>query len=177
MSGYSRRQIGRAAFYISAAGALAVDQITKIIARATLDLGKTVEVVPGIFSLRLTSNPGAAFGVFSSLPVLLIIVGLLAVFIIAGIRKERSKSKPLAAALGLLLGGAVGNLIDRIKFGAVTDFLDFTITAGGRMLSWPTFNFADIAITAGAVLLIYHILFIEHKASGDDKPEEERNNS
>lgn len=170
MSGYSRRQIGRAAFYISAAGALAVDQITKIIAHATLDLGKTVEVVPGLFTLRLTSNPGAAFGVFGSLPALLIIVGLLAVLIIASIRRERSKSKPLAVALGLLLGGTIGNLIDRIRFGAVIDFLDFTATVGNRTLSWPTFNFADIAITAGAVLLIYHILFIEHNASGDDNP-------
>lgn len=175
MSGYSRRQVGRFAFYASAAVALVLDQVTKAVARATLDLGNTVEVVPGFFTLNLTYNPGAAFGAFGSLPVVLILIGLVAVLIIAGIRKERSKSRALAVALGLLLGGTMGNLVDRIRFGAVTDFLDFAVTVRGRVMSWPTFNVADIAITIGVILLAYHVFFVEHGTSGDDKPGEERN--
>jgi signal peptidase II len=174
VSGHSRRQIGRIIFYVAAVGALALDQVSKAIARASLEPGIKVEVVPGLFSLRLTENPGAAFGALGSWPPLLILIGLVAVLAIAGLRKERTKSKALAASLGLLLGGALSNLIDRLLPGHdVTDFLDFAVTVGGRSFNWPTFNLADVAITTGVFLLVYHIIVVE-KRIGEETAEPSR---
>lgn len=174
MSGSTGRKVGRLAFYASAVVAFVLDQVTKTFAQSALEMGRAVEVVPGFLTLKLTHNPGAAFGAFGSLPVVLILIGLVAVFVIAGIRKERAKSRVLALALGMLLGGTLGNLIDRIRFQSVTDFIDFEVALRGRTLSWPTFNVADIAITIGAVLLAYHVVFLEGRAS---KPKNSSNNS
>jgi len=148
---------------VVAAGTLLVDQISKSVARGSLEIGRPVDVLPGFFSFKLTENPGAAFGALGAWPAFLVVIGLVAVLAIVGLRKERSKSYALAASLGLLLGGTVGNLVDRIRFGWVTDFLDLHITARGRELSWPTFNLADVAITVGAILLVYHLLFVERQ--------------
>ena len=148
---------------MTAVGTLVLDQVSKTIARSVLNFNRAIELIRGFFSLRLTENPGAAFGALGSWPPILILVGLAAVLIIVGMRKERSKSRVLAISLGLLLGGTLGNLIDRIRFGHVTDFLDFTVRMDGRNLSWPTFNLADIAITFGVALLIYHAFFVEAK--------------
>jgi signal peptidase II len=148
---------------VTAVGALVLDQVSKTIARSALEFNRTVELVQDFFGLRLTENPGAAFGALGSWPPILILVGLAAVLVIVGLRKERSKSRVLAVALGLLLGGTLGNLIDRVRFSYVTDFLDFTVRLNGRNLSWPTFNLADVAITVGVALLVYHAFFVEAK--------------
>ncbi len=166
LSGYSRGKIGKAAFYIAAVGALVADQVSKAAARHVLEFGHKVEVVPGFFSLRLVENPGAAFGLMGSWPPLLILIGLAAVLAVFALRKERAKSKLLAVALGLLLGGALGNLIDRIVFGPVTDFLDFGVSIAGRMVTWPTFNVADIAIVVGVVMLMCHTIIAERERGG-----------
>jgi signal peptidase II len=155
---------------VAAVGALALDQVSKAVARSSLEPGRKVDVIPGLFSVKLSENPGAAFGSLGSWPPLLILIGLVAVLAIVGMRKERSKSKPLAAALGLLLGGALSNLIDRLLPGHdVTDFLDFGVVIAGRDYSWPTFNLADAAITIGLILLAYHIIFVE-KRPGEEPP-------
>lgn len=159
MSGYSRRQIGNWALYVVAAGVILIDQATKAMVRSLLSFGRTIDVIPGFFSLRMTNNTGGAFGIFSAWPQLLSIAGIIAVLLIIGLSREKSGAKSFALSLGLLLGGAVGNLIDRIRLGHVTDFLDMGIRLRGRTLSWPTFNFADIAITIGVVLLAYHLFF------------------
>lgn len=155
--------------------AVIIDQVSKAVVRSFLPVGRSVEVIPGWFSLRLVENPGAAFGALGSWPPILILIGLAAIVAIVGMRKERSKSRELAIALGLLLGGAVGNLIDRLISGHVTDFLDFGVTFGGEFHSWPTFNLADVAITAGVLLLAYHILVVEGRASGEEKVSAARN--
>lgn len=172
MSRSSGRQIGRSLFYIAAGSALVIDQVSKAIARHTLEFGRETEVISGLFSFKLTENPGAAFGALGAWPPLLILIGLAAILAIVGLRKERSKSKPLAAALGLLLGGAASNLIDRLLPGHdVTDFLNFGTTIAGRQVSWPTFNLADVAITLGVILLTYHIIFVEKNMGEDNTPE------
>jgi signal peptidase II len=166
--GRGRREIGRAAFYVAAASTILLDQVTKAFARSFLQPGLPVAVIPGFFSLKLTENPGAAFGSTVLWHPLLVLVGFIAVILILGMRKERSRSKPLAISLGLLMGGAVGNLIDRVLPGHdVTDFLNFGVTVGGRHYTWPTFNLADTALTIGVILLAYHIIFVERK-SGEE---------
>ena len=143
---------------MTAAVALLLDQASKAGARSALHFGRKIEILPGLFSLRLAENPGGAFGALGSWPPLLILIGLAAILAIVSLRKEGSKSRLFAASLGLLLGGAMGNLIDRILFRRVTDFLDFGVTVSGRLVSWPTFNLADVAITIGVIVLAYHVL-------------------
>jgi signal peptidase II len=128
--------------------------------------------------MRLTENPGAAFGALGRWSPFLILVGIVAVLVIVGMRKERSKSRALAVSLGLLLGGTIGNLIDRFRFnGCVTDFidLDVVINFNGRSLTWPTFNFADVALTVGVLLLVYHVFIVERKTPEEKIPEESHN--
>lgn len=132
----------------------ALDWVTKAWAMAALTLHQRVEILP-FFNLTLIHNPGAAFGLFANggelrhwffLVVTIGLSGVIAVWLATGTR-----DKPLlAGALTLVLGGALGNLIDRIRFGYVIDFLDFHAFGW----HWPAFNVADAAITCGALLLI-----------------------
>lgn len=150
-------------FYAPAVGVLIIDQVTKAIARAMLGSGQSVTVIPGFFDLTLTFNSGAAFGVLPNWTPLFIIIALAAIFAIVRLRKADSDSKVLSAGLGVLLGGAIGNLIDRLFLSnhAVTDFIDLHITISGEKHSWPTFNIADIAILVGAVMVIYYVYVID----------------
>jgi signal peptidase II len=129
-------------------------------------------VIPNWFSIILSRNPGIAFSFFSNgstiwTRVILIvgsvlIIGLIAWLLVAG----RDASAVNAAGLALLLGGAAGNLTDRIVHGAVTDFLEVWV----RFLSfslfnpWPTFNVADAGVTIGALLLLYDVIFHSQRA-------------
>ena len=124
---------------------LAADQATKWLALTFLSHVPTVPVLPGIFHLTLVRNSGVAFGLFQghglwiTLGTLVILVGLLR----ATLQPGGAKWAPFY--LALILGGAIGNLVDRMRFGGVIDFLDFRI--------WPVFNLADSCITVGAALL------------------------
>jgi signal peptidase II len=133
-----------------------VDQITKsiIIEEIGPDAARRViEILPGLRFI-FVRNTGSAFGLFqgqgSILTVLVLVaLGFLAVFFYRNARRD-----PLVAlALGLQVGGAIGNLIDRIRYGYVVDFIDVDI------IDFPTFNVADSAITVGTVLLVYALLF------------------
>lgn len=141
-----------------------------------MEPGRETQIVPGLLSLRLVANEGAAFGALSAWPALLILISLTAVIAILVLRKERAKSIALAIALGLLLGGAAGNLADRIIFGYVTDFLDVGISVAGRLFTWPTFNLADVSITLGVVFLVYHVLRAERQPVGEETGAGIRNN-
>ena len=142
----------RRVFWTAAVATVMLDLITKLIAEATLLRTPGISVVGDWFQLRLVYNQGAAFGLHVG-PYsrwIFFTVALVAVFVLA----RMSKSAPPGdrfrqLALGLVAGGAAGNLIDRIRSGrGVVDFLDVGIGA----LRWPTFNVADIAICAGAML-------------------------
>lgn len=135
---------------------LVLDQITKLWVAATLPLWTSHTVIPGFFNLVHVLNPGAAFGFLSDLDAawrpyfFLAATALVIVLILHLLRTVPREDRILFAALGLILGGALGNLADRIRLGGVIDFLDFHI----GQYHWPAFNIADITISAGAVLLL-----------------------
>ncbi len=124
---------------------LIVDQATKFLASRLLLLNRPLPVIDKFFSLTLVHNRGAAFGVFKGQVYIFVFFSLAAVGLIYRSIKRQNKNSLYTFSLGLLLGGAIGNLIDRITLGYVVDFLDFHV--------WPVFNIADSAISVGAVLL------------------------
>jgi signal peptidase II len=138
-------------FYLVIAAVLIADQLTKYLALHYLAVGDTYPVVPNIFHLTLVHNTGIAFGFFRQHPqILLILISFSLLFLFFW--GTTQKALPLSQHLtfGMILGGAVGNWIDRIRFGAVIDFLDFRV--------WPVFNIADSAITVGVTLLAFFLL-------------------
>jgi signal peptidase II len=149
---------GPAAVKSAAAIALAVlvlDALTKHLALSRLTFARPVPVIEGFFSLTLVMNPGLAFGMLAGTPagwrwlVSLLSIGALAVLAVVGMRMLPEGGRLTPLALGLIFGGAVGNLIDRARFGAVVDFLDFY----WRGYHWPAFNVADASISVGVALL------------------------
>jgi len=145
---------------VAALVVLVLDQLTKLVALERLPLGLPVGVIDGFFSLTLVMNPGLAFGLLSGTPtawrwiVALLSIGALAVLGMVGVRLLAEGGWPARLALGMVFGGAVGNLIDRARFGAVVDFLDFY----WRAYHWPAFNVADSAISVGVALLALRLL-------------------
>jgi signal peptidase II len=132
---------------------LIVDQITKWIARARLTFGVPVPVVDGYFDWRLSFNKGSAFGLFSSTTgarIFLTIVGIGAcAFIVHVLRKAEDWQKWFTSALALVAGGAVGNVVDRLLAGKVTDFIVWKF----HTKEWPAFNVADAALVAGVIIM------------------------
>ena len=127
-----------------------IDQLVKHLVVSTMHLGQSLPVIKGIFHITYVLNPGAAFGMLEHQRWFFIVVALAAVLLGAAFYKKlQQESLLMRSGAGLLLGGAVGNLADRIQSGLVVDFLDFRI--------WPVFNIADIAICAGAGILIFDI--------------------
>ncbi|HET8578378.1 MAG TPA: signal peptidase II [Methylomirabilota bacterium] len=139
---------------------LALDQTTKFLALERLLPGEPMRIVNGFFSLTLVLNPGLAFGMLGATPtawrwvVALLSVVALVVLAAVGLRLLPTGGPLAEIALGLVFGGAVGNLIDRWRFGAVVDFLDFY----WRVYHWPAFNIADSAISVGVALLALRML-------------------
>ena len=138
-----------------------LDQITKILILKTLPLYHSITIIPGFFNITHIHNPGGAFGFMahqnSSLRnFLFILLASIAVCLIFYFYKSTNRTHPfLASGFALILGGAIGNLIDRIRFGKVVDFLDFYV----HNYHWPAFNVADSAITVGVTIFIFHLLF------------------
>jgi len=139
---------------------LILDQWTKYLVDSGMYLHQSFAVIPGLLNITYVRNPGAAFGFLSGFSASLRIaffvsVGVAAiVLIVYYLKKYRVQDPLLASSLSLILGGAAGNLIDRVRFGEVIDFIDFHI-AGHH---WPAFNVADSAISIGAVLLLFEML-------------------
>ena len=134
------------------AAAVVADQLTKAAALSLLSQGTAIPVMPG-FNLSLGFNAGASFGmmggVMAGKPLLMAALtgALTLAFAVMAFRAQHALER---AGFALVVGGALGNIIDRVRQGAVTDFLDFY----WRDWHWPTFNVADIAITLGAVLIL-----------------------
>ncbi len=144
--------------WLTAAVIVAFDRLTKMAVLDRLAPGSWVEIVPG-FALTHVHNPGIAFSLFAGggplTRVILHLVIFTSVVIIAAMVVRHAHGSRLAGlAFGLILGGAVGNLIDRVLYGWVIDFVHLWARVGDRTLSWPDFNVADAAISCGAVLLI-----------------------
>jgi signal peptidase II len=143
-------------FLIVTALLIGLDQLTKAWILATLKLHEGFPVIDGFFNIVHVRNPGAAFGFLAGASpmfrsVFFIAVTLAAILLILHyLRRTRVEERSLVFSLALILSGAVGNLIDRVRFGEVVDFLD--LYAGVH--HWPAFNVADAAISTGAVLLV-----------------------
>lgn len=154
MSAPSFLRPGRAA--LTAIAVLILDQLTKVAAFAWVAAGDEANVLPGV-TISQTRNEGIAFGFLSGRPVL--VLGLMAAALIVLMWFYRGhRDRPvLWLATGLLLGGALGNAVDRISLGYVRDFVNLP--------GWPAFNGADTAITFGVVVLV---LSIEHRADHED---------
>lgn len=125
---------------------VALDQATKGLVRERISRGETVEVLP-FLDFENTRNDGIAFGVAGDIPAGVIAVAICLLMGLLGWITLRGEPRPWVwLPAGLLVGGAVGNLIDRIRDGAVTDFIELP--------NWPTFNLADVSITIGVILLL-----------------------
>ena len=142
-----------APWYALALLLVVLDQLSKYWVSASFDYGEARQVT-GFFNLVLTHNKGAAFSFLASAAGwqrgFFIVIALIAIVVITVLLARHAGDKLFCLALALILGGAIGNVLDRIVLGHVVDFLDFHL-AGWH---WPAFNLADSAITVGAVLLV-----------------------
>ena len=147
-------------FYGLAGAVVILDQATKLLVQRAFRLGESLPVLPGFFNLTYVLNPGAAFGLLAgAAPAFrgpfFIAVSVLAIAVICYYHARYARGRPLSTVgLALILGGALGNLIDRLRVGMVIDFLDFYLGA----YHWPAFNVADSGITVGVGLLLVEML-------------------
>ncbi|HEV2176775.1 MAG TPA: signal peptidase II [Terriglobia bacterium] len=139
------------------------DQATKAMVERSIPQYSVIPVIPHFFNLTHTKNPGAAFGLFADSPapwktaVLVLISAALIASVVGIVWKSRRLQWEAGVGLALVLGGAVSNLLDRIRYGRVVDFLDFYY----RAYHWFTFNLADSAIVVGAGFLILQVVLAE----------------
>jgi signal peptidase II len=140
------------AFPLSATAVILTDQLTKLLAKSILE-SKPPASDHYFFRWAYVENEGSAFGLLSNAHLLIAFAAIMAVATIVIYYRFPYWNHPLLkTGLGLILGGAVGNLIDRLRLGYVVDFIDFKV--------WPVFNIADSAITAGVITLMFYFIFI-----------------
>jgi len=144
---------------------IVLDQYTKYLVDARIRMYDMVPVIPGFFNLTNVRNKGAAFSILAGLPdglrgAFFISVTVIAVLVILAF--IRNTQEPLlVVAFSLITGGAIGNVIDRIRLGEVIDFIQWYV----KSWYWPSFNVADSAITIGVVLLAFDMLFRKKQSS------------
>ncbi|WP_291347209.1 signal peptidase II [Desulfobacula sp.] len=137
------------------------DQITKYIIKINVALYDNIIVIEKFFNITHILNPGGAFGFFASQSpeirkfIFLFVSSVVALFVLWFYKRCAEDFIFLSYGLALIFGGAIGNLIDRFRYGKVVDFLDFYMGSA----HWPAFNIADSAISIGMGILIYHIIF------------------
>lgn len=147
--------MGAVLFFLTGLLIVAADQLSKLWIRTNLPAGGTLFRI-GFFQITNVYNTGAAFGLFRDKTFILTMIALVAVVVLLAYGLMIHRRFPFfdgllsRISLGLVLGGTAGNLIDRIRLGYVTDFIDFTY--------WPAFNVADSAITIGVILFAYSLL-------------------
>jgi len=130
-----------------------LDQGSKFFIQQKMKIGESIPIIKGIFHITYIENPRTAFGIFQYQTIFFVIAILISVILIILISRKMvfKKDSLVYIPLTLVLGGAIGNLIDRVRTGRVIDFLDFRI--------WPIFNFADTAIVCGMLILVVYFLF------------------
>lgn len=153
-------------YYLIIAAVLLLDQITKYIVRAGMELYQSIPIIDGVFHITYIQNSGAAFSMLQGKTFLLLLLPLLfsIAFFAAIIKLRKSGHWTLLLSLSMIVAGGIGNLIDRATMGSVTDFLDFRF--------WPIFNVADIAVCCGCGLLLIYVIFVDgkkDKAEGEKK--------
>jgi len=157
------RNISRAIYVAIALLVFIGDQATKSMVESAIPERETIPVIPGFFSLTHVRNGGAAFGLFADSPApwktaLLVVISIaLLVSVVWVVWRSRRLHWEAGVGLSLVLGGALSNLVDRIRMGRVVDFLDFYI----KTYHWYTFNLADAAIVVGAGFLVLQVIVAE----------------
>ena len=127
-----------------------IDQITKFLIKTSFQLKQSIPLIKNIFHLTYIRNFGAGFGILQQQKWILVFISIIVIGVIFYyLDKIKDKEKFLQIIVGLVLGGTIGNLIDRLAYGFVVDFLDFRI--------WPVFNFADSFVTIGVIGLIIYL--------------------
>ena len=127
---------------------LILDQITKYFIKQNFQLNQSIPIVKNVLHLTYITNTGSAFGLFKGFNFVFVVFSIIVIAaIFYYIKNIKNNEKSLQFCIGLLLGGTIGNLIDRLAYGTVIDFIDFRI--------WPVFNFADSAVTISIIFLIY----------------------
>ncbi len=158
---------GRRALFGIALLVLLADQVTKWIVRQSLPVNGWWAPVPAlseVFKISHVRNTGGAFGIFPSYSLIFMIVAIAVVAAILLYSRLLSSTRGwIVLSLGLQLGGAAGNLLDRLRFGQVTDFIDISI--------WPVFNVADSSVVVGTILLGFFILFMEESPGPEAEAE------
>nr|WP_092068069.1 signal peptidase II [Dendrosporobacter quercicolus]NSL46924.1 signal peptidase II [Dendrosporobacter quercicolus DSM 1736]SDL69487.1 signal peptidase II [Dendrosporobacter quercicolus] len=138
---------------------VAVDQLSKFYVQSKMTLGLSLPVVDNIFHITYILNPGAAFGILEHQTVFFIAIAVLMLAAVLYVYPRLPQGSPvLRLGIGLMAGGAAGNVIDRIRTGYVVDFLDFRV--------WPVFNIADMAIVGGVGLIIFALYYLPEKKDG-----------
>lgn len=173
MPGANRHGRGRIGlFLIIAAFVVAADQTSKLWIRTHLALGESLPEA-GLLRLTHVQNTGSAFGLFANQAFLLTVVAIVGLIVVLLFYRYLSEHGILGTlALGLVFGGAAGNLIDRLRFGYVTDFIDVRLWPEFYWVRlwpeyhWPTFNVADSAITVGAIALACFVFWAVKKEDG-----------
>lgn len=152
-------------FYAVALTVILLDQVSKLLIQATMPLGHSIPIISDLFAIVHVMNPGAAFGLLADQAAWIrgpffIGISLLAIGFILYYRHRRVDDHPLALlGLSLILGGAVGNLVDRLRIGMVIDFIDVHY----YQYHWPAFNVADSAITIGVSLMMLTLILDERR--------------
>lgn len=144
----------RESVYSVACVLLMIDQLVKLLVRSKISLMDEITVIPNFFSLYHIENTGAAFSLFSGATIILIVLSVLVLaFLHFYVLSDEVMTKWKKVGLGIVIGGIIGNLIDRILYGAVVDYLAFSFFG----YSFPVFNIADIGITVGFLILVIDI--------------------
>jgi signal peptidase II len=133
-----------------------LDRITKYAAKGFWFPDKSMDIIRNYLSFTYLENRGAAFGIFKNKKFLLVgVTTLVVIFLIYYLYKNRSMSRLLKIGLTLIIAGAIGNLIDRVAFSYVVDFIYFHVK---DIFDWPVFNFADISVVCGSIILALCLL-------------------
>ena len=137
--------------YLTSVIVLLIDQIVKLLIKTNMNLNEEISIIPNFFSIQYLKNTGAAFSILENQTILLAITSIICIsVIIYYLKKEENLTTAMYLSFGLVLGGILGNLIDRIVYQGVIDFLSFQIFN----YNFPVFNIADMGITIGVLLLI-----------------------
>jgi len=139
-------------FYLICVGVIIFDRVTKYLVTSSMKLGETIPLIQDVFHFTHVRNTGAAFGILAGQRLFFILITLAVVVMLLLYARQVKDNRLLQIAFGLQLGGAVGNLIDRLMHGTVIDFFDF------RVINFPVFNIADSAIVIGVSLFAIDVL-------------------
>ena len=151
-------------YYLISLVIIILDQLSKYLTASKLDLGQTINLIPNVLSVTHVQNSGAAWSIFEGEMVFFYLITILVVaFLIYLLHREGKNSALLATAIAFMMGGALGNFIDRLFHQYVIDMIQVDF------MSFPIFNIADIALTTGVILMLVAVLYDEYMKKGGEE--------